>query len=252
MILAPRAITRSDDHVYYYAGRAFPSVTTILKTIDKGYALVNWAAKSTAKAALRMMEGEPSQWALASLLASVGPEGVVKALTESSSWERDEAAHAGTQIHGLADRIVRGEPDMIIPEAYRQHVHHYAEWWAASQWRLRASEAMVIQPDHGYGGTLDLLAYDADGRTVLADIKTGKGVYSEAVLQLTAYGDAQYLQTQEGDLFAMPAIDRYVILHVTRDGVREIEVSVGTLERMAWAGCMDLYAWHRTTKGKRL
>ena len=57
----------------------------------------------------------------------------------------------------------------------------YAAWWKASGWRLRLSEAMLVNPMMGYGGTLDLLAYDRDGRTVLADIKTGKGVYQEAV-----------------------------------------------------------------------
>ena len=69
----------------------------------------------------------------------------------------------------------------------------YAAWWKASGWRLRLSEAMLVNPMMGYGGTLDLLAYDRDGRTVLADIKTGKGVYQEAVLQLTAYGMAELI-----------------------------------------------------------
>ena len=50
----------------------------------------------------------------------------------------------------------------------------------------------------------------------------------------------------------MPEVDRHVILHVTANGVREIEVHIGTLERLAWAGLMDLYAWHQTIKGKRL
>jgi hypothetical protein len=103
-----------------------------------------------------------------------------------------------------------------------------------------------------YGGTLDILARDRDGRTVLADIKTGKAVYSEAVLQLTAYGEAEMIQTPAGQLFPMPAVDRYAILHVTADGVREIEVPVGVLERVAWAACLDLFTWKETTKGRRL
>jgi hypothetical protein len=50
----------------------------------------------------------------------------------------------------------------------------------------------------------------------------------------------------------MPEADRYVILHVTADGVREIEVSVGALEKLAWGACIDLHQWSETTKGKRL
>lgn len=242
----PTLITRSADHRYTYAGQTYPGVTSILKVIDKSDALMAWAARNTAEAAVSQIDH------LASLLEAVGPEGVVKALTSRSSWKRDEAAQLGTDVHALADRVANGEPDLIVPENVRKHVHGYAEWWASSGWTVRTTEAFILQPDHGYGGTLDLLCRDRDGRTVLADIKTGKGVYSEAVLQLTAYGAATLIQTPQGQLFPMPKVDRYAILHVTADGVREIEVPVGTLEQMAWGACIDLFTWKETTKGKRL
>jgi hypothetical protein len=138
-----------------------------------------------------------------------------------------------------------------MPTRVEKYVQSYAEWWENSGWTLRTSEAMLVHPTFGYGGTLDLLCRDRDGRTVLADIKTGKGVYREAVLQLTAYGLAEIIQTEAG-IHAMPTVDRHVILHVTADGVREIEVPVGTLEKVAWGACLDLHAWAETTKGKRL
>ena len=240
----PQKITRSADHKYTFEGKTYPGVTSILKVIDKSDALMAWAARNTAEAALKLSGTLPQ------LLTEVGPEGVVKALTARSAWKRDEAASLGSEVHNLADAMVRGYSPPI-PTSAAKHVAHYADWWKASGWSLRTSEAMVIHPTFGYGGTLDLLARDRDGRTVLADIKTGKGVYSEAVLQLTAYGLATYIQTEAG-VFAMPKVDRHVILHVTADGVREIEVSVGTLEVVAWGACMDLHAWKETTKGKRL
>lgn len=245
-LLTPTLITRSASHQYTYAGTTYPGVTSILKVIDKSDALMAWAARNTAEAALAQLD------ALASLRATVGDQGVIKALTSRASWKRDEAAQLGTDVHALADRLVNGESDMIVPENVRKHVHGYAEWWAASGWTIRTTEAYLVNPGHGYGGTLDLLCRDRDGRTVLADIKTGKGVYSESVLQLTAYGAATLIQTPAGQLFPMPAVDRYAILHVTADGVREIEVPVGTLEQMAWAACIDLFTWKETTKGKRL
>ena len=110
---------------------------------------------------------------------------------------------------------------------------------------------MVVNATMGYGGTIDLLARDRDGRTVLADIKTGKAIYTEAVLQLTAYGMAEVIAA--GDkVFKMPPPDRYVILHVTREGCREVEITVGSLEREAWAACLKLAAWRDAMKGKRL
>lgn len=244
MILTPQKITRSADHRYTYNGETYPGVTSILKVVDKSDALMAWAARNTAEAALKLSGTLPQ------LLAEVGPEGVVRALTARSAWKRDEAAQLGTDVHELADKFIRGVPHEI-PDFAKKHVAGYAEWWQASGWSLRTSEAMVINPEQRYGGTLDLLARDRDGKTVLADIKTGKGVYSEAVLQLTAYGTAPLIQTDTG-IFAMPKVDRHVILHVTADGVREIEVPVGTLEIVAWCACIDLHLWKETTKGKRL
>jgi hypothetical protein len=242
------AITRSDDHVYTYAGVKYPSVTGILKVIDKSEALKTWAANQTADAALRIgPEG------LRVLLDAVGPLGVKKALTNRADWQKDEAAALGTAVHGYADDHINGRPiPDDLPAVQRDYVTVYEDWWKAAGWTVRTSEAYLVHTAHGYGGTLDLLCRDRDGRTVLADIKTGKGVYSEAVLQLAAYGAAELIQTPAGDLFPMPAVDRYAILHVTKDGVREIEVSIGALELLAWGAAIDLYQWHRTVKGKRL
>lgn len=239
-------ITRSTDHRYTHAGKTYPGVTGILKVIDKSDALMNWAARNTAEAAVAQIGALPS------LLDTVGPEGVVKALTSRSSWKRDQAAALGSEVHDLADQWTRGL-DPQIPEHARKHVANYAEWWTASGWSLRTSEAMVVHPDAGYGGTLDLLARDRDGRTVLADIKTGKAVYSEAVLQLAAYGMAKLIQPGgASESYPMPVIERHVILHVTADAVREVEVPIGSMELMAFLACIDLSAWHSTTKGKRL
>jgi len=248
----PTPITRSVDHKYTYQGQTYPGVTSILKVIDKSDALMSWAARNTAEAAVGLhntADGPGNAFEM--LLAHVGEEGTIKALTSRSSWKRDEAAQLGTEVHNLADMVVNAQPTPAMPEAVRTRVLAYADWWKASGWTLRSSEAMVAHPGAGYGGTLDILARDRDGKTVLADIKTGRGVYREAVLQLTAYGLAPLIQTK-GVVYAMPKIDRYAILHVTTDGVREIEVPVGKLEEVAFYACCDLYLWAETTKGKRL
>ena len=252
-VMVPKAITRDANHVYTYQGKRYPSVTTILKVLDKSGPLMAWAARQTAEAAIGMMTGpDPMYWPLATLQQTVGNEGVIKALTERSKWTRDTAAQLGTDVHALADDHVNGRPlKEGLPEPILERVRAYAEWWQGCGWALRSSEAMVCHPVFGFGGTLDLLARDRDGRTVLADIKTGKAVYTEAVLQLTAYGMAEVIQTDAG-LFTMPQIDRYVVLHVTPTGVREVELSVGTLERIAFGACIDLHQWAESMKGKKL
>jgi len=248
------AITRDASHNYYYEGRQYRGVTDTLKVIDKSAALMSWAAKHTAQAALDLYDGD----GLAQLLATVGREGAIKALTARANWQRDEAAALGTEVHRLADLVVRGEPTPSMDETTRGRVLAYAQWWKSSGWTLRLSEAMLLNITASYGGTCDLLAYDRDGKTVMADIKTGKAVYQEAVLQLTAYGMAELIQPASDNVMApatvypMPKVDRHVILHVTADAVREVEVTVGSLEQIAWLACLDLATWRDSVKGKRL
>jgi hypothetical protein len=244
------AIQRTQDHRYIYQGVTYPGVTKALGVIDKSGPLMYWAAKETATAALALFETFPE------LIANVGEKGVISALTDRANWQRDEAAQLGTEIHGWADYLNRGAVPPAVSETAMLYTQHYAEWWKRSAWKLRLSEAVVLSPSvegvhGGYGGTFDLLCYDADGRTVLADIKTGKGVYRETILQLAAYGAAELVSPMGSQhVYPMPAIDRYAVIHVTRDGVREVEVSVGSREWQAWWACLDLYGWTETVKGR--
>ncbi len=248
------AIVRTQDHRYGYAGNTYPGVTDILKVIDKSGALMTWAARQTAEAAVAMgMASIDHASGLQTLIETVGPDGAVKALTSRANWTRDEAASLGSAVHNLADQLVKGEPlDVESPLAH-EYAKGYAEWWQASGWRLRLSEAVVVHPDVGYGGTFDLLAYDRDGKTVLADIKTGKAVYKEAILQLTAYGMAPLVSPMGSDrVYPLPIPDRYAVIHVTKDGVREVCIDVGQAERMAFLDCVDLHRWLASVKGKTL
>jgi hypothetical protein len=271
------AIQRTQDHRYIYQGVTYPGVTSVLGVIDKSGALMTWAARQTAEALLAIHEGatfEASQAlvgdavynpnvhvsGLDTLMAAVGRDGVIKAATSRANWQRDEAAQLGTRVHALADQYaVTGmftKADGLSDATYA-YVENYAEWWDASGWKLRLSEAVVVSPavpgvHEGWGGTFDLLCYDADGRTVLADIKTGKGVYREAILQLAAYGMAQYVSPMgAAEVYPMPNIDRYCVIHVTKDGVRPIEIDVGAQEWAAWLSTLDLYRWTEYRKGWR-
>jgi len=245
MIDVHPTITRSPDHQYSYEGKTYPGVTGILKVLDKSGPLMAWAARMTAEAAIGMLEVLPQ------VIATSGPEGAVKALTARSAWKNDEAKMLGTDVHGMAELVATGKPLPEMAPAVLERVKHYAEWWQASGWTIRATEALLVNPRVGYGGTLDLLCRDRDGRTVLADIKTGKGVYQETSLQLAAYGMAELIQAN-GMVFDMPPVDRYAVIHVTGTGVREIEMVVGDMERDAFGCCLGLSRWTETQKGKRL
>ena len=235
------AVTRDRWHQYTYQGVTYPGVTGIIKVLDKSDVLMNWAARQTAEAAIAQAAN------LSNLVATSGPEGVVRFLTARSSWKNEEAKVRGTDVHAKADLVVNGQPTGELTDALRAHVEGYVAWWHASGWRIRLSEAYVIHPGLGFGGTFDLLAYGPDGETILADVKTGKGVYSETRLQLAAYGMAELVAPVASEIaYPMPPIDRYVVLHVTEDGVREIEVDVDDADREAFLACLPLSRWKKS------
>ena len=244
-VMLPQPITRSADHIYSATlpnGEKvgpFTGVTTYLGILDKP-ALIGWAANETADAAIGMMDGDPRP--LSHILDAIGKVGFRKAITSRKDWKRDEAAHLGTEVHHLAEGVINGEARQGSDLAMR-HAIIYADWWKESGWTRPLTEVMGINPSVGYGGTADLMARDEAGKLVLADLKTGaKGVFREAVLQLQAYKDFTYIMVG-GELRVMPDVDRVVILHVTLDGVRPIELNLDEHDRMAWLDCVDLWRW---------
>ena len=255
-------ITRSVDHWYTYTddegvATTSPGCTGVVGVLDKSDALAGHSARETAQAAVDLAQRKVNGYsALEILLEIVGPEGVHKALTSRPAFHRDNAAALGSRVHGWADKLLTvglTDEDMAgMDDATLKRVRAYSKWWQDSGWTLRLTEGMVYNQEVGYGGTFDLLAYDTDGKTVLADIKTGaSGVYREAILQLTGYGMCPIVQPQGATrTFIAPKPDRYVVLHVTATKVREIEVNVGDDERMAFLDCVDLYRWLQKTAGR--
>lgn len=243
---APRpAITRDRYHRYGYLGATYPGVTGAVGILDKP-AIANWMARLTAEAAVELL-GE-----LPKIMLAVGPDGVVAALTKAAGTRSDAAKNAGSAIHGLMEDVVRGQDRTAgAPPEIRGRVLAASDWWASSGWRLRLAEAFIVNPTLGYGGTIDLLAYDEKGKTVLADWKTGSGVYHETRLQLAGYGLAEVIAPQDSPrAYPMPAVERYAVLHVTDGGVSVIDVDVDDEDREAFRACLPLSRWHAKRKGR--
>lgn len=239
------AITRDRWHRYTYQGVTYPGVTSIVGVIDKSKPLMVWASRLTAEAALEQLDTLPD------MVRKNGRAGVVRLLTDQSAWRRDEAASIGTAIHEFAERVANGDDLGEVPESIRVRVRHYVDWFAASGWKRRITEALVVNPTLGYGGTLDLLAFDEQGRTVLADVKSGKNIYPETTLQLLAYGEAKLIAPQGSPTaYPMPSVDRYVVLHVTESGVECIELEPTEDDRTALRACIPLAAWKAAKEKK--
>ena len=179
---------------YHVDGRDLPSVTHILSVIAKP-ALIAWsanqerdavcAAAADLYAQLHQHPLVPRAIYLTTLQAALGKE-------KAHQRELAKAGEIGTQIHARIEYDLRqhlGLPvgvEPVISEAAEYGYLAFLDWARSVRLKPLRIETVVFSLEHGYAGTMDLLA-EVDGALTLIDWKSGKSVYAEAHLQNAAY-----------------------------------------------------------------
>lgn len=238
-------LSRDARHVYTWDGHGadgpvvLPSVTTILKAVDKSGPLVGWAKLETAKCAVR------NHGLVGDMIAASGPDSAVDYLKRIPDYQRDAAADLGTRVHSLAEQVGRGEaPDLTEQE--QPFVDGFRAWLAESGAVIEHSEFMVCNLTEGYAGTGDLIV-GIEGVRWLLDIKTsqeGKGPYSETGLQLAAYAKAEFIG-KPGDprKHPLPPCTRFGVLHLSPAGYRVVPYAVDAVTWAAFRAALTVSAW---------
>lgn len=235
----PVGLSRDAKHVYTSAYpsepiHTLPSVTSILQVVSKP-ALVPWAQGIVAEAAIAH-RGDLDGW-----VGLGGVDGAVGLLKRAATEHRDKAAAVGSEVHALAEKIVRGEPLPPLSDVLQPFVMAYVRWMEAFAPEFLAAEAMVV--GDGYAGTLDGIAVIA-GETWLLDTKTAKGTYADTALQLAAYGHAHYIGRPADPVkYAIPPIDQYGVVHVRPEGAELIPYDVTDAEYAAFLSFRDGWRW---------
>jgi len=187
-------------------GQKVPGVTTILGKGMPKPALLPWGIKAVAEYAVNNREE----------LAEMKPTDMLTTLKGAPYKERDAASKRGTEVHHLAEQLVRGEP-VDVPAELADHVAHYVEFLDAFNPQPILVEAVVYHCEYGYAGSLDLVA-SIGGETWLLDVKTGKGVYADTAYRLAAYRYATHYVDADGHEQPMIAINRCAVIHITGTG----------------------------------
>ena len=166
-------------YVYRVDGRDLPTVTTILKVIDKSGPLVGWARKD----ALDKMEDE------------LGERGSVdyetraefrRGIQDRVYAELNVARDQGTAAHAAIMALLQGDsPDM--PEEVAPAATAALSAIEGLNWAPLDTEVMLWHPHLDYGGTFDLLVAQEDGRLAIVDWKRSSGLYPEHAYQAAAY-----------------------------------------------------------------
>lgn len=216
MNVLERAPMRNDNGYYDTPYGMFRSVTTTISLgVPKGEILMRWAASETARSAVS---------SLPRLIAARTDEeraSVMKYLRNAAERKRDAAADLGTAIHNAAEARVLGKP---WPEPTEEEAPFLWAWdnfirdWQP-EWE--AVELVVANPEFGYAGKTDWHAYinvPGLGRVLaVGDYKTGKNIYHEIGMQLSAYRRATVAWSSDGREFEPPVADYAVGVHLRPD-----------------------------------
>lgn len=158
---------------FYWKGNVpYVSVTEILKVIDKP-SLRYWYGREV-------------------YLAMVKDPTLNEKEALSIPYEKGKTAmNRGTTIHSIVEAFKNTrELPKNIPEQFKGYAVAFQKWMNDNNIRIYEQEKTVFSDRHGYAGTTDLVVEKNGNGLWVCDVKTGKDIYLEAHLQLSAYKHA--------------------------------------------------------------
>jgi hypothetical protein len=175
------------EHHYIVDGERYPSITTVLKCLDKP-ALMPWAAKMVEKKALASFAKVVDQAGMVNL-----PFGQVQDILEDAKKHyrefRDDAADIGTLVHDSIERFILGDEidSTDWPAGVSEGLAAFGGWVkGAGGVKPVRVEAYLASKKHKVAGKCDFIGFIGKS-LVVADWKTSSGIYDEARFQVAEY-----------------------------------------------------------------
>lgn len=203
---------------YFKDGRAYVSVTHVLGVIDKP--------------ALRYWFGEQVYYAMVK-----DPTLDKKTALAAPHAVSDKAKNRGSTIHSIVEAYKKGVrlDTKTIPEEFRGYAQAFYKWAESMDITVLAQEKTIFSEAHQYAGTLDLLVKHNGKKEIwVIDVKTGKGIYPEAFMQIAAYKNALEENGQ-------PVNGAGIVL-LNESGEYTFQLSNDTMVKFhGFKACLDIY-----------
>lgn len=215
-------------YVHVEAGTVFKSVSTVKdRVLAKN--LTYWAARCASEYITNSMKpGELYDEVAINKLAA----GALHAHTAKSG----NAADSGTFVHNWLHSMVRGEQRPLPNNPSMRNACLLAEvWYKQHTVEVVLAETPLCSLKLQMAGTPDLVAY-IDGVLTIVDWKTGKGLYYDALIQMSFY--ALFFEEE----FGIP-IEQLILVNASIESPFKV---VSTTKMSALKG--DAKATHRLYK----
>jgi len=137
----------------------------------------------------------------------------------------DTRASMGTCAHNMVEAFLRGEEfdtsefSQVEIDSAENSVLSFYSWLETHEYEVIGIEMQLSSPDMRVGGTIDIY-WTLDGVLTLTDLKTGKAIYRDMGMQVSAYAA---LLREEGH-----QVDRVSILNIPRAEDEEFRFEVFT------------------------
>lgn len=156
---------------YWFDNKPYVTVTTAIKILDKP-ALRYWFGREV----YRAMVVDPTL-------------GESEAL--SAPYKKSEKAKArGTTVHSIVEAWKASGIEIDkLPEDIKPYATAFYNWVSDNKVTPLEHEKTVVSEKYKYAGTIDLIA-KRNGDIWIIDVKTGKDIYPEAHIQVSAYKQA--------------------------------------------------------------
>jgi hypothetical protein len=149
---------------------------------------------------------------------------------------RDAAGDSGSVTHGLIEKHLTKQP-YVIPDDERviAGFNAFLSWIGQTDIEIIECERLVYSEKYFYAGCTDLVAR-RNGRLLVADFKTGSGIYADVPYQLRGYAEA--IEEETGD-----TIEHGLAIHLDKRTGRFTEYPIPLDEDMkgAWKAAVVHY-----------
>jgi hypothetical protein len=241
--------------------KEYTGITTILQVMAKP-ALIQWAANE----AVKKFGWRDPKYTSAEERANALHEGRMHEFNDDTEFaefleeartahmkKKEAAGEHGTDTHSLTEQYIReiidkngGRPSSILQTNQYESIEKFIRWAIENVDRFLYTERPVHSRTLFLAGTIDFGAVMKDGKRRVGDLKTGSGIYYEAILQTEFY---QMLAEEEGD-------EKYngsVIVNLKKDGTFQTQERVRSqIDADAALGLLAAYRGKATfTKPKK-